>query len=460
MPLASVPRLPLDSLRERLRDGKHVSALFMLDRIIFAVLADGPRLELLSAEVGPEYASLTPDAPQVHLFERSIHEEHGVRPTNHPWLKPVRFPGGAVGDIEYFAVAGEEVHEVGVGPVHAGIIEPGHFRFQCHGETVFHLEISLGYQHRGVERCLRGGPDRKTAHYIETLAGDSTIGHAWAYAENVEALAGTETEPETGLMRAILLELERAANHVGDLGALAGDVGFLPTQSFCGRIRGDFLNLSAALCGSRFGRSAVRPGRTACSIDDPAQFERLLDAAFRDAAGAVGLMFRSASVVDRLRDTGVLDHRAALDLGIVGPPARASGVAIDVRRHEELYGGIRIAAESAGDVLARALVRWQEVEASIGFIKQSLGRPGGSRREEAIRGLQEEMVCCALVEGWRGEICHVAITDAEGRFAEYKVFDPSFRNWSGLAMAMRGQEISDFPLCNKSFDLSYCGYDL
>jgi Ni,Fe-hydrogenase III large subunit len=194
----------------------------------------------------------------------------GLVPRGHPWLKPLRYHhsyraghdawGRAVGDqilpcvTEHFQVEGSEIHEVAVGPVHAGVIEPGSFRFQCHGEHVFHLEIHLGYQHRGVEPALVGGPNKRTIHYMETLAGDTSIGHALAYCQAVEALAGVHTPPRAQAIRGIALELERLACHTGDLGALADDVGYLPTANYCGRLRGDFLNASGTICGSRFGR--------------------------------------------------------------------------------------------------------------------------------------------------------------------------------------------------------------
>ena len=271
---------------------------------------------------GEGFQSLTPDCPQVHLFEREIAEQFGLRPEGHPWLKPVRFvmsqrPGHdawgrtasqppVIGVTDFYRVEGEEVHEVAVGPVHAGVIEPGHFRFQCHGELVYHLEISLGYQHRGVERALVGGPDRRTIHYMETLAGDTTAGHAMAYCQAVEALAGCKAPSRAQVLRGVALELERLANHTGDLGAMSGDVGFLPTASYCGRLRGDFLNMSACLCGNRFSRGLMRPGGVGYDVDEAlvAELLKRLDATLSDTASAVNLLWDSPSVMSRFEDTG------------------------------------------------------------------------------------------------------------------------------------------------------------
>ena len=217
---------------------------------------------------GGAYPALTPDCPRRSLFEREIHEQWGVDPQGHPWLKPVRFPraGRRSARRSSTGSSGEEIHEVAVGPVHAGVIEPGHFRFNCHGERVIHLEISLGYQHRGIERALHGGPHTGSVHLAETIAGDTTAGHATAYCQLVEGLSGTQCPPRAHALRAVSIELERIANHIGDLGALAGDVGFLPAAAYCGRLRGDVLNLTALLCGSRLGRGWIRPGGVARDI--------------------------------------------------------------------------------------------------------------------------------------------------------------------------------------------------
>jgi Ni,Fe-hydrogenase III large subunit len=491
---SSVPRLELEAWRQAVLTavsaGGRVAALFgapCRDAAVelFAVVADDARATLSAATTllqADSYPSLTPACPQVHLFEREIAEQWGVRPEGHPWLKPVRFvqsrrPGRdawgrpadqapAAGVMDYYRVEGEQVHEVAVGPVHAGVIEPGHFRMQCHGEKVFHLEVSLGYQHRGVERALAGGPHKRTIHHVETLAGDTTIGHATAYCHAIEALSSCRISARAHALRGIALELERLANHVGGLGALAGDVGFLPTASYCGRLRGDFLNLTAMICGSRFGRGLVRPGGVRFDVDPDlaTTMRRRLDAAARDVSGAVELLWESASVLARFESTGTVTTADAAALGLVGVAARACGLERDVR-HDHPAGVFRMAhvpisVWPSGDVFARAYVRWLEIERSIAFVREQLASLPAGAAHASCGALAPDRVCVSLVEGWRGEICHVAVTDAAGKLAAYKVVDPSFHNWSGLAMAVRGQEVSDFPLCNKSFDLSYCGFDL
>ncbi len=490
-PLRDLPETGVDEFRGAVLDevaaGGRVAALCGTPRgerdlSLLAVVARPSRhLALLSTVVGDTFPSLAEACPQLANFEREIAEQWGVRPEGHPWWKPLRYhaswrPGrDAWGRREgepilraatpFFAVTGDEVHEVAVGPVHAGIIEPGHFRFQCHGEKVLHLEISLGYPHRGVERALLGGPDRRTIHYMETVAGDTTVGHALAYVNAVEALSDCTPPERAESLRAVALELERLANHVGDLGALSGDVGYLPTASFCGRLRGDLLNLTALVCGSRLGRGWIRPGGVvfdaAPHVDDVLA---RLKAAMRDLEGSMRLLMNTSTVRARFEETGILTAEICRDLGLVGPPARACGIEQDVR-HDFPTGayrrsGVKVETWPTGDVFARAQLRLLETQESARLVREQLEcLPEGSFRVEP-GALRPESVAVSLVEGWRGEICHVAITDPHGRFARYKIVDPSFHNWPGLAIAMRQQPISDFPLCNKSFNLSYCGHDL
>jgi Ni,Fe-hydrogenase III large subunit len=413
------------------------------------------------------YPALTTTQTQAHLFERELWEQNGIMPEGHPWLKPVRRTAqDAPANAPFFRVEGGEVHEVAVGPVHAGVIEPGHFRFQCAGEEVLHLEIALGYQHRGVERALQGGPHRATMFQMETVAGDATIAHATAHASAMEALGGQEAPLRAQWLRAIALELERLANHTGDLGALANDVAFLPTAAACGKLRGDFLNLTALICGNRFGRGIVRPGASGHDLEPQRAglLGELLKAALADTEQAVSWLWDAPSVRARFENVGRVDPSQAAALGLVGPSARGSGLVRDVR-YDHPAGWHRFAQAPVvvwpgGDVFARARVRSLEIQRSGEFVRDQLVSPPDGDDGEGLPEPAPHTLAVALVESWRGEVCHAALTDAAGRFRRYKVIDPSFHNWSGLAMAMRGGAISDFPLCNKSFNLSYCGFDL
>jgi Ni,Fe-hydrogenase III large subunit len=489
LPLDQIPNMDdatfLQTILDLTDHGWRVSSYFgaMIDGglRLYALLSSKAEgiLTVLTTRLGSShFPSLAKLCPQVHLFEREIAEQYGVAFDDHPWMKPVRFQEelpscfpplrerGTVGVMDYFQIRGEEVHEVAVGPVHAGIIEPGHFRFQCYGEQVFHLEISLGFQHRGIEASLLGGPHKNTLVWMETAAGDTTIGHNQAYAMTIEALTGTRVSARAEVIRGIALELERLANHTGDLGAIAGDVGYLPTASFCGRIRGDFLNMSALLCGSRFGRGLITPGGIRFDVDDTLlkTLRQRLATAREELSNAVDLLWNTPSVMGRLENTGALPEADARTIGLVGPAARACGINYDVRR--DLPFGIYrltqipVVTAATGDVHARTMVRWLEAEKSMDFIEEQVRQlPAGAIYADGSE-LAPNHLAVALTEGWRGEICHVAITDGAGRFARYKITDPSFHNWTGLAFALRGQQISDFPLCNKSFNLSYCGFDL
>ncbi|WP_414663322.1 hydrogenase large subunit [Horticoccus sp. 23ND18S-11] len=478
VPWADVPAWPAAELvratDEALAKGGRLCAWWGVPEGEFTVLvaivafdADNTLAVARSLPCSGRYPSLTVTQAQAHLFEREVWEQHGLVPDGHPWLKPVRQTAGeAPAQAEFFRVDGREVHEVAVGPVHAGVIEPGHFRFQCAGEEVLHLEIALGYQHRGIEAALGGGPHRRTLSHVESIAGDTTIGHATAHAMVVEALAGTEAPLRAQWLRATALELERLANHTGDLGALANDVAFQPTAAACGKIRGDFLNLTALLYGNRFGRGLVRPG--GCGHDlEPARALPLatrLIAALGEVEKAAGWLWDSASARSRFEHVGLLFPQQASAIGLVGPAARACGLVRDVRYDHPAgwhrMAQVPVAVWPGGDVLARARVRWLEIQRSGQFVREQLAAPPDGPLQEPLPAAAPDTLAVALVEGWRGEVCHVALTDATGRFRRYKIVDPSFHNWTGLALAMRGQAISDFPICNKSFNLSYCGFDL
>lgn len=411
---------------------------------------------------GAAYEALTPELPEAHIFERALYEQHGIRPEGHPWLKPVRDHAS----YPFFTVEGEAIHEVAVGPVHAGVIEPGHFRFQCHGEQVLHLEIMLGYQHRGALALLRDATPARRLVVAESLAGDTVIGHAWAYAQAVEGLAGVAASYHAQQLRALGLELERLANHVGDLGAVAADIGYLPAAAYFGRLRGEFLNLLMELTGNRYGRSLVTPGgaRHAFTAALRTRCAAKLAETERDLAAIAELFFAESTVVGRLEQTGVVPKKVARQLGLVGPAARASNLLRDART-DYPCGAYRFhyippVRLASGDVYARALLRLLEAQQSLTFAAEQCRIEHREESAAPCTTLAPNRFVVSVIEGWRGEIVHVVRTNDHGAIDAYDVVDPSCHNWMGLALAMRGGQISDFPLCNKSFNLSYAGHDL
>ena len=442
-------------------------------------------LYVIGTEVGSSFQSMTGAVSEkFHMFEREIAEQFGVTPDGHPWLKMVRYHknyAGAKdvfgnnykkelipGNYPFFSIEGDAIHEVGVGPVHAGIIEPGHFRFQCAGEEVLHLEIQLGYQHRGIEKMMTRVPQKRYPIICESIAGDTSVCHNTCMCQGIEALAGVKVDRGAQVVRTIALELERICNHIGDLGALSGDVAFNPPAAYFGRIRGEFLNLLQVLGGNRFGKGLVRPGGVTNIMG--AEQRQILRDKLDELTGEIDhvcdLLFSAHTVQARFEHTGTVEHEMAKDLGLVGYAGRACGIAYDARVNfpTECYAELpaNVNKVTNGDVNSRATVRREEIMHSIALINQLLENPENAVEEVHMqdRELSADSFVVTVNEGWRGEVSHCILTDGAGKVQRYKIKDPSFHNWTGLAMSLRNQEISDFPLCNKSYNLSYCGFDL
>ncbi|HFQ91206.1 MAG TPA: hydrogenase [Desulfobulbus sp.] len=487
--MAAVPLLDFSSFRERLlelcRFGCVVQYFALAtEQGLCAVAVIRLEDQLLAgrALLPQQFPSLTRERPRFHMFEREMAEQYGVLPQGHPWLKPLRYHCNwrGVDDVfgndynedipgryPWYRVEGDEIHEVAVGPVHAGIIEPGHFRFQCNGETVLHLEIGHGYQHRGVEPLLCRVPEKRRPFIAEAVAGDTGMAGSLSYAQAVEGLAGLEVGTGAQAVRTIAVELERLANHVGDLGALAGDVAFTPPAAFFGRMRGEFLNLLLLLSGNRFGRGLIRPGGIAFPVDVAAlaAIAAKVQELRPELVRCVDLLLSAHTVLSRFENCGIVSREAAECLGMVGPAGRASWMAYDARIHfpTERYPDLPAARmeRPTGDVLARARVRAGEIMHSLDCV-EILAREGQNvaAAENRVPGLAPDSMVVTVNEAWRGELSHCLVTGPGGEIIRYKIKDPSFHNWAGLAMALRDEGISDFPVNNKSFNLSYCGMDL
>lgn len=474
--LNDIPQLKIEELREEIiNQKKRPVGFFGKDwgfgaTKLFVVLADDEAGELYVSsalfEQGQKtYESITKDVPSFHIFEREFFEQFGIEPQGHPWLKPVRKHDK---EYEFFKMEGEEVHEVAVGPIHAGVIEPGHFRFMCVGELVYHLEIMLGYQNRGVEKLITKNPTNQLA---ESICGDSTIAHNLCYSKTMEILKDCQISKRAGLIRTLALEMERAAVHIGDLGAIAGDIAYLMGASVFGATRTLVINTMLEFSGSRFGRGLINLGGVNFDIDNQ-KIETALKTftkVEKDVERMVKTMLKNSTVMSRLEKTGVVSKEKAQDIGLVGMAARASSVELDTRFDfpDETYKMLALPRKlfkGKGDVNSRFKIRYQETMESLNIAKKILTMLKNGVREEILtkndNKLNPNAFAISMVEGWRGEVVHIAMTDDNSNLTRYKIKDPSFNNWYGLALAVRNNGVSDFPLCNKSFNLSYCGCDL
>jgi Ni,Fe-hydrogenase III large subunit len=407
-------------------------------------------------------------------FEREIHENFGISFPGHPWLKPVRYPHNrfdlsqTISNYPFYTIDSEELHEVGVGPIHAGVIEPGHFRFICNGEQILHLEIQLGYQHRGIESLFlqkKRLPERVAI--AESIAGDTVVGHTAAFSYLWESLCGFQSPEQVEYARTLALELERIAIHTGDLSAACADVAYQLGNAVFGRLRTPIVNFFQEWGGNRLSKGLIRPGGS------PFPFSQLLadrlltvlDAYEPDFNEMRTELFKMPSALSRFERTGILTNQDALSIGAVGMAARASGLNRDIRASHphSLYDRLHHSpiVKHHGDVYSRLQIRKQEVGQSTQYLRKLISQsPVIDNKPEPLRSPQPNSFAISLIEGWRGEICHSAITDSTGELLHYKVKDPSFHNWMALALAVRNNEISDFPICNKSYNLSYCGHDL
>jgi len=420
------------------------------------------------------YPSLTAQHLAFQYFERNLHEKYGIQYTDHPWLKPVRYPmdrwnsSTAIENYPFYTIEGEELHEVGVGPIHAGIIEPGHFRFICSGEQILHLEIQLGYQHRGIEQLFVAYRKLLQRNLLaESIAGDTVAGHTTTFSNLWESLCGYEPTDNMLTVRTIALELERIAIHTGDLSAMCTDVAYQLGSSVFGRLRTPVINTFQKWCGNRLAKGLIRAGRNPFPVTQMVKDDILQ--LFIEFEPDLNEMYKRTktlpSVLARLERTGTVTNEQAAAIGAVGMVARTTGLIRDVRWTHPcmLYTQLpyQPIIKHHGDVYSRMQLRKQEINQSVKYISALLEKlPDHHKTNSEMGNPGTDSFVVSLTEGWRGEICHCAITDHQGELALYSIKDPSVHNWLALALAVRNNDISDFPICNKSFNLSYCGHDL
>jgi Ni,Fe-hydrogenase III large subunit len=429
-------------------------------RVHYIAEVDNREYRILNCIAAGSILSATAITPAAAWHERELAEQFSLEIQDHPDLRPLF---SHASDYRFLMVQGTGVCEVPVGPVHAGIIEPGHFRFSVVGDTVLHLELRHFYTHKGTEKLFEGAPVVSAPMLAESVSGDNCFSHAVAYCQAVEYALGVCVPPRAHAIRLIGLELERMIAHIADVGALCGDVAFSVPATYTARIKESLLRLSAQHFGTRFLRSIATPGGVKHDLGaaDTGAFAAGIQAAARDFAELAKMILNTPSVQNRFETTGVLTGEAACDLGVVGPVARASGIQMDVR-HDHPYGAYRdreleVPHYHYGDVHARARIRIDEVRISAQLLADCLGGLPAGPLTASVPPLASGEGFSA-VESPRGELGYW-VRIAGGNITRCHIKSPSFQNWPALPLAMPGNIIADFPLINKSFNLSYSGCD-
>jgi Ni,Fe-hydrogenase III large subunit/Ni,Fe-hydrogenase III component G len=459
------------------------------DYAVYAALTVNSGLVCLRLDVEeryPKFPDISDLFPSANRMQRAVHDMLGLHPSgaadHRKWLRhgawagnqyPLRrdfAPTGlfALEDDNYpfITVTGEGVHEIPVGPVHAGIIEPGHFRFQIVGEKILRLEERLGYKHKGIEKLFENVTRGEAAKLAGRISGDSTVAYAWAYAMALEGAAGLTPPPRALWLRAILLERERIMNHLGDLGALGNDAGFAFGLAQFSRLKEDVLRTNRALFGHRYLMDVVIPGGSAHDLDATAK-EQLVNEIRRlhdEVTLLKNIYDEHAGMQDRFLMTGRVTPELAARLGLTGFAGRASGQAWDLRAqfpcapYDQLE--VRMATHRNGDVAARVTVRFEEIFESLRLCRILLEQLPEGVIIADLPTAPEGAFGVGWVEGWRGEILIALSTGKDNGIHRVHAHDPSWQNWPALEYAVIGNIVPDFPLINKSFNLSYSGHDL
>lgn len=491
--LSEIARYLHDKLHGRLAslfaiDLRPRQAIYRL-QYLFAFAAGQPWVLLTLELAGQDrlFPSITPSIHAAQWYEREIRDMFGLIPQGHPDLRRLvrhehwpkgthplkkdfawdKVMGRQQGEYRFRHIDGEGVFEIPVGPIHAGIIEAGHFRFSVAGEPIMQLEVRHFWKHRGVEKLFEQQSLLTAVPLAERISGDTTIGHSLAYCQAVETLLHLDVPRRARYLRSFFLELERLSNHLGDVGAICNDTAYALAHAHCSRMKERLMQVNDRLTGSRFLRGMLCVGGVTrdvamTSLQDTVDEVNRIE---QDFSELESIIFANASLTDRLETTGVLTERIAWDHGVIGVVGRASGLDQDVRRdrpfaaYDEL--SVKVPLYRYGDVRARLRVRMDEIHESIRLIRDIHRKmPLSPLVAEPGPVPKSGNWAFSAVEGWRGEIIYFVMAGENGQIHRCKVRDPSFVNWPAIQWAVVGNIIPDFPLINKSFNLSYAGNDL